>query len=59
MDSGMYRDIFATEFVDMFPQTNGDIWKCLRQQRGYAGNRCGTVLKYSSCGDGLFAVKER
>ena len=25
MDSGMYRDIFATEFVDMFPQTNGDI----------------------------------
>ena len=25
-----------------------DIWKCLRQQRGYAGNRCGTVLKYSS-----------
>lgn len=26
MDSGMHRDIFATEFVDMFPQTNGDIW---------------------------------
>lgn len=23
----------------------------MRQQRGYAGNRCGTVLKYSSCGD--------
>ena len=30
----------------------------MRQQRGYAGNRCGTVLKYSSCGDGLFAVEE-
>lgn len=26
MDSRMYQDIFATEFVDMFPQTNGDIW---------------------------------
>ena len=26
MDSGMYQDIFVTEFVDMFPQTNGDIW---------------------------------
>ena len=25
MDSGMYQDIFATEFVDMFPQTNGEI----------------------------------
>lgn len=25
MDSGMYRDFLATEFVDMFPQTNGDI----------------------------------
>ena len=25
MDSGMYQDIFATEFVDMFSQTNGDI----------------------------------
>ena len=25
MDSGMYQDIFATEFLDMFPQTNGDI----------------------------------
>ena len=25
MDSGMYQDIFATEFVDMFPRTNGDI----------------------------------
>ena len=25
MDSGMYQDIFTTEFVDMFPQTNGDI----------------------------------
>lgn len=25
MDSGMYQDIFDTEFVDMFPQTNGDI----------------------------------
>jgi len=25
MDSGMYQDFFATEFVDMFPQTNGDI----------------------------------
>ena len=24
-DSGMYQDIFATEYVDMFPQTNGDI----------------------------------
>ena len=21
----MYQDIFATEFVDMFPRTNGDI----------------------------------
>lgn len=26
MDSGMYQDIFATKFVDMFPRTNGDIW---------------------------------
>ena len=26
MDSGMYQDFLATEFVDMFPQTNGDIW---------------------------------
>ena len=25
MDSEMYQDIFAIEFVDMFPQTNGDI----------------------------------
>ena len=25
MDSRMYQDIFATEFVDMFPRTNGDI----------------------------------
>ena len=25
MDSGMYQDIFATKFVDMFPRTNGDI----------------------------------
>ena len=25
MDSRMYQDIFATEYVDMFPQTNGDI----------------------------------
>lgn len=25
MDSGMYQDFFATEFVDMFPRTNGDI----------------------------------
>ena len=25
MESGMYQDIFTTEFVDMFPQTNGDI----------------------------------
>ena len=25
MDSGMYQDFLATEFVDMFPQTNGDI----------------------------------
>ena len=25
MDSGMYQDIFATEFVDMFPRTNGDM----------------------------------
>ena len=24
--AGMYQDIFATEFIDMFPQTNGDIW---------------------------------
>ena len=36
-----------------------DIWKCLRQQRGYAGNRCGTVLKYSSCGDCGGTTKER
>lgn len=28
----------------------------MRQQRGYAGNRCGTVLKYSSCGDGSIDV---
>ena len=26
MDSGMYQEFSATEFVDMFPQTNGDIW---------------------------------
>jgi len=25
MESGMYQDIFATEFVDMFPRTNGDM----------------------------------
>ncbi len=25
MGSRMYQGIFATEFVDMFPQTNGDI----------------------------------
>ena len=25
MDSRMYQDIIATEFVDMFPRTNGDI----------------------------------
>ena len=25
MDSGMYQEFLATEFVDMFPQTNGDI----------------------------------
>lgn len=25
MDSGMYQDIFDIEFVDMFPQTSGDI----------------------------------
>lgn len=25
MDSEMYQYFFATEFVDMFPQTNGDI----------------------------------
>ena len=25
MDSRMYQDIFATEFVDMFPRTNGDM----------------------------------
>ena len=25
MGSGMYQDIFTTEFVDMFPQTNGDV----------------------------------
>lgn len=24
-NSRMYQDIFATEFVDMFPRTNGDI----------------------------------
>lgn len=30
----------------------------MRQQRGYAGNRCGTVLKYSSCGDCGVATKE-
>lgn len=36
-----------------------DIWKCLRQQRGYAGNRCGTVLKYSSCRDCGVATKEK
>ena len=26
MDSRMYQEFSATEFVDMFPQTNGDIW---------------------------------
>ncbi|WP_207738922.1 hypothetical protein [Eubacterium ventriosum] len=25
MDSGMYQEFSATEFVDMFPRTNGDI----------------------------------
>ena len=25
MDNEMYHYFFATEFVDMFPQTNGDI----------------------------------
>jgi len=25
MDSELYQYFFATEFVDMFPQTNGDI----------------------------------
>lgn len=25
MENGMYQDIFTTEFVDMFPQTNGDV----------------------------------
>ena len=25
MDSEMYQDFLATEFVDMFPRTNGDI----------------------------------
>ena len=25
MDIRMYQDIFDTEFVDMFPRTNGDI----------------------------------
>ncbi len=25
MDSGMYQDIFATEFIDMFPRTNEDM----------------------------------
>jgi len=25
MDNEMYQYFFATEFVDMFPQTNGDI----------------------------------
>lgn len=25
MDNGMCQDIFVTEFVDMFPLTNGDI----------------------------------
>ena len=25
MDSGMYQDFSATEYVDMFPRTNGDI----------------------------------
>ena len=26
MDSELYQYFFATEFVDMFPQTNGDIF---------------------------------
>ena len=26
MDNEMYQYFFAIEFVDMFPQTNGDIW---------------------------------
>lgn len=25
MESKVYQDIFTTEFVDMFPQTNGDV----------------------------------
>ena len=25
MDSELYQYFFATEFVDMFPQTNGDV----------------------------------
>ena len=31
----------------------------MRQQRGYAGNRCGTVLKYYTCGDCGGTTKER
>lgn len=38
MDSGMYRDFLATEFVDMFPQTNGDIWAHVTLV--WIGSRC-------------------
>ena len=31
----------------------------MRPQRGYAGNRCGTVLKYSSCGDGGWTTTQK
>lgn len=25
LNCGMYQDMFAAEFIDMFPRTNGDI----------------------------------
>ena len=43
MDSGMYRDIFATEFVDMFPQTNGDI--LVQTILAGTGSRCLTSIR--------------
>lgn len=46
MDSGMYQDFLATEFVDMFPQTNGDI--LVQTILAGTGSRCLTSIHLSS-----------
>ena len=43
MDSGMYQDFLATEFVDMFPQTNGDI--LVQTILAGTGSRCLTSIR--------------